>query len=198
MNGLVPRNGNGSVAGKPERPNETCPQIGHDSMAGLVLLDSHKRPVYANGEAIQALAYPEEPGKMKPSAHVLAEKICSLVPNAQDSAFSIKEFVSGRRHYFCRVFQLEPGHRNGGAPAVAILMERSCHVSFLVSAMIEQFHLTAREKEAVKLLLKGLTSKEIAVRMRISPNTVKVFLRLVMVKMDVSTRSGIIGKILQP
>jgi DNA-binding CsgD family transcriptional regulator len=32
-------------------------------------------------------------------------------------------------------------------------------------------------------------------RMKISPNTVKSFLRLVMVKMGVSTRSGILGKI---
>jgi DNA-binding CsgD family transcriptional regulator len=31
--------------------------------------------------------------------------------------------------------------------------------------------------------------------MKISPNTVKAFIRLVMVKMSVSTRSGIIGKI---
>ena len=45
------------------------------------------------------------------------------------------------------------------------------------------------------MLLQGLTSKEIAVRMGISPNTVKAFLRLVMVKMGVSTRSGIVGRI---
>ena len=43
--------------------------------------------------------------------------------------------------------------------------------------------------------MQGLTSKEIAVRMKISPNTVKAFLRLVMVKMKVSTRSGIAGKL---
>jgi DNA-binding CsgD family transcriptional regulator len=34
--------------------------------------------------------------------------------------------------------------------------------------------------------------------MKISANTVKVFLRLVMVKMGVSTRSGIVGKIAGP
>jgi len=39
-------------------------------------------------------------------------------------------------------------------------------------------------------------SKEIAERMKISPSTVKAFLRLVMVKMSVSTRSGIVGKVL--
>jgi DNA-binding CsgD family transcriptional regulator len=61
--------------------------------------------------------------------------------------------------------------------------------------MSEQFALTERERETVELLLQGLTSKEIAIRMNISPNTVKAFLRLVMVKMGVSTRSGIVGRV---
>jgi DNA-binding CsgD family transcriptional regulator len=61
-----------------------------------------------------------------------------------------------------------------------------------------RFRLTSREQETVELLFEGLTSKEIADRMKISPNTVKAFLRLVMVKMGVSTRSGIIGKIAGP
>jgi LuxR family transcriptional regulator, regulator of acetate metabolism len=58
--------------------------------------------------------------------------------------------------------------------------------------------LTQREKETVELLIQGLTSKEIATRMKISPNTVKAFLRIVMVKMGVSTRSGILGKVIGP
>jgi DNA-binding CsgD family transcriptional regulator len=33
--------------------------------------------------------------------------------------------------------------------------------------------------------------------MNISPNTVKAFFRLVMTKMSVSTRSGIVGKVAQ-
>jgi DNA-binding CsgD family transcriptional regulator len=41
----------------------------------------------------------------------------------------------------------------------------------------------------------GLTSKEVATRMNISPNTVTAFLRLIMVKMGVTTRSGIVGKL---
>ena len=46
----------------------------------------------------------------------------------------------------------------------------------------------------MRLLAEGFCSKEIAARMNISPNTVKAFVHLVMVKMSVSTRSGIIGK----
>ena len=43
----------------------------------------------------------------------------------------------------------------------------------------------------------GLRSKEIALRMQISPNTVKTFLRLVMLKMGVSTRSGIVRRVFE-
>ncbi len=38
-------------------------------------------------------------------------------------------------------------------------------------------------------------SKEIAERLKISPNTVKAFVRLVMVKMGVTTRSAVVGKL---
>ena len=65
----------------------------------------------------------------------------------------------------------------------------------MIAEISDRFGLTARERETVQFLLEGFTSKEIAQRMKISPNTVKAFIRLVMVKMGVSTRSGIIGKI---
>ena len=59
--------------------------------------------------------------------------------------------------------------------------------------MSESFHLTEREREVVELLIQGLTNKEIAGRMNISPNTVRAFIRMVMGKLGVSTRSGIVG-----
>ena len=59
--------------------------------------------------------------------------------------------------------------------------------------MSESFRLTEREREVVELLIQGLTNKEIAGRMNISPNTVRAFIRMVMGKLGVSTRSGIVG-----
>jgi DNA-binding CsgD family transcriptional regulator len=76
-----------------------------------------------------------------------------------------------------------------------VLLERDAAGNSGLKEISEQFDLTQRECETVEFLLQGLTSKEIATRMKISPNTVKAFLRLVMVKMKVSTRSGIAGKI---
>ena len=78
------------------------------------------------------------------------------------------------------------------------MLERRCNEAVKLTEIADRFGLTARERETVQYLLEGLTSKEIAQRMKISPNTVKAFLRLVMVKMGVSTRSGIIGRIVGP
>ena len=75
-----------------------------------------------------------------------------------------------------------------------VLTRNSCRAENLRRAC-EQYKLTPREREAVLLLSKGLTSKEIARRMEVSAHTVKAFLRLIMLKLGVSTRSGIVGKI---
>jgi two-component system nitrate/nitrite response regulator NarL len=66
-----------------------------------------------------------------------------------------------------------------------------------VLGIAEEFHLTDRERETVRLMTEGLTSKEIASRMSISPNTVKTFVHLIMAKMAVSTRSAILVKLLR-
>jgi DNA-binding CsgD family transcriptional regulator len=63
-----------------------------------------------------------------------------------------------------------------------------------LASVSSQYNLTNREVETLRLLLGGLTSKEIASHLKISPNTVKVFLRQIMLKMGVTTRAGIIGK----
>lgn len=84
---------------------------------------------------------------------------------------------------------------NGDSRAtLAVLLERASAKSVSLAPLAERFHLTIRELEVAQFLLQGLTSKEIGLRMQISPNTVKAFLRLIMVKMGVSTRSAIIGR----
>ena len=48
----------------------------------------------------------------------------------------------------------------------------------------------------LEYLLQGLTSKAIANRMNTSPNTVTAFLRMIMIKTGVSSRSAMGGKII--
>ena len=65
-----------------------------------------------------------------------------------------------------------------------------------LSQVSQQFNLTQRQHQAVALLLRGLSNKEIAESMGISANTVKAFLHMATLRMGVSSRSGIVIKIL--
>jgi len=166
---------------------------------GFVLLD-HKSlaPVASNQEAIKILSYPTVPERIKRLDQFIADRIrVALVNRSSNGLDFAKEFKSGRRRYFCRTFRLDTISESMQVLA-ALLLERSCSGTTAVSQIGEEFDLTERERETVQLLVQGLTSKEIAMRMNISPNTVKAFLRLVMVKMGVSTRSGILGKVIGP
>lgn len=78
-----------------------------------------------------------------------------------------------------------------------LLIERTASKLPPVSRLSDEYHLTHREQETVALLAHGLTNKEIAARLGVSVNTVKAFLRFVMFKVGVSTRTGIVGRLNQ-
>ena len=168
------------------------------AIPGFLVLDDSLNAVAFNSEAVQILAYPIEPEQVKhPTTSFLTDKVRSALLshcNSTDLDF-VKIYRSGNRCYTCRQFRLDCNDQEQSGHWIALLLERSSTSAMAVTELGEQFDLTARERETVEYLLQGLTSKEIAVRMQISPNTVKAFLRLVMVKMGVSTRSGIVGKV---
>jgi DNA-binding CsgD family transcriptional regulator len=168
------------------------------SLPGFLLLDATFTPIAFNLEAIQILTYPTKRERMKQIPLFLADKVrASLVvrQNGDTSEFA-KVYKSGNRRYICRAFRLECDDHGKNRLFTAVILERSLSGTTALTENSKEYDLTQREREAVALLLQGLTSKEIATRMSISPNTVKAFLRLVMVKMDVSTRSGIVGRIM--
>jgi DNA-binding CsgD family transcriptional regulator len=165
---------------------------------GFLLLDAGLNLVAANDPALQILCFPSGADRIKQPKVFLADRIRTILldhKNRDGPAF-VKEFRSGKRRYICKNFRVDCSAHYPVQPAFAVLLERDASSSYSALAEIsEQFDLTQRERETVEFLLQGLTSKEIATRMQISPNTVKAFLRLVMVKMKVSTRSGIAGKL---
>jgi len=168
------------------------------SRSGLVVLSSSLAPLAADSEAIQILTFPDRPEKLR-NLNAILERVRSrlLQQNAANPPRFLQEFRSGKRLYHCRSFYFEAQGERNSHPAIALLLERKAGAISLLEVG-DRFDLTVRELETVELLLQGLTSKEIAERMKISPNTVKAFLRLVMVKMGVSTRAGVIGRIVSP
>jgi len=169
---------------------------------GLLVVDNTLGVVAYNGEALKILTYPDAPEKIRHLDSWLANKIRSELVGRLSPPSFVDAFRSSKRLYLCRSFPLDKSHQGNGfgssAGLLIVMLERKSNETLKISEISERFGLTAREQETVQYLLEGLTSKEIAQRMKISPNTVKAFLRLVMVKMNVSTRSGIIGRIVGP
>ncbi len=164
---------------------------------GFLLLDARLNLIASNDPALQVLCFPSEAGRIKEPKVFLANRVRTtlLDHNRQGGPAFVKEFRSGKRRYICKSLQVGCKGNDYPQPAFAVLLERDTAKSHSEVAEISaQFDLTQRECETVEFLLQGLTSKAIAIRMKISANTVKAFIRLVMVKMNVSTRSGIVGR----
>lgn len=185
---------------RPARGHEAAQQklSSPPGAVGFLLLDSILSPTLVNDEAIRVLTYPGHQEGQPHLEEFLQKTIQSLdlKPQGRLENYCIKGFMSGRRHYTCRLLPVSPCGCNPQQPMMALLIERD-PVSANLLAIAEKFNLTQREYEAVQHLALGLTSKEIAARMGISSNTVKAFLRLAMIKTGVTTRSGIIGKFLK-
>jgi len=169
-----------------------------ESPEGFLLLDSSLNPLFVNPAAAQILSYPQKPEKQKNLDDFLVNKIRSTLFSGRGSRVSspVTTFQSGRRVYHCRSYRFNAFAKGDSEASLAVLLERGPRGSIPLVHVSEKFHLTNREQEVFQHLSDGRTTKEIALGMEISPNTVKSFLRVIMLKMGVSTRSGIVGKAL--
>ena len=164
---------------------------------GLIVMDSALNLLASNAEAHQILMFPRRAMKLGDLNGLAVQKIRSQIFNNQPPSHSstVRDLRSGMRTYVCRSFFLDPEPDALPGSTVVVMLERKTTNAVALTKVFLRYGLTPREQEVVQLLVQGLTSKEIGCRMDISTHTVKAFLRLVMVKMEVSTRSGVIGKI---
>jgi len=166
---------------------------------GVLLLDSQLRAVHFNAESASILGYPKRLQGV-PSLKALLPVISGQIESPSTPAVP-NGFRSGRRQYVCRAFILDTAKtagRRAGTKSVVILERARREPQVDLFQWSERYQLTPRERETVEHLLKGLSSKEIAREMNISPSTVKSFLKLVMVKTSTSNRLGIVAKIQNP
>jgi DNA-binding CsgD family transcriptional regulator len=180
-----------------------CAFMGNEELnAGFLVLDEKPKLLMFNSEAVKILTYPTTSQLTKCVDTFLVDRICTrLVTGRSSEGLTFAgEFKSGNRRYVCRAFDLSvnalTAQTNGTSQRTKVLLlERNLSRVNALSSASRLFGFTLRENQTVELLLQGLTSKEIASRLGISPNTVKAFVRMVMVKMGVTTRSGIVGKL---
>jgi DNA-binding CsgD family transcriptional regulator len=76
------------------------------------------------------------------------------------------------------------------------LLERAASEQSTLCLVFRQFKLTNREQEITRLLLADQSNKEIAAALGLSLNTVKVYLKLLTRKLGVTSRIGILARVL--
>ena len=76
------------------------------------------------------------------------------------------------------------------------ILERFKPESFNFTEIFRHWHLNHREQEIIRLILTDCGNKEIAKHLGISINTVKAYMKLLMRKLGVHTRAGILSILL--
>jgi DNA-binding CsgD family transcriptional regulator len=165
--------------------------------SGFMLLDSTLQPIAFNAEAVAIFSFPALPDNITDASRFLGEVVKSklLLKGKKGEPEFVTEYLSEQRRYNCRVLSLRAFLKSQSEFSVALILEPSCSDDLTLQQLAREYNLTSREVETVALLVEGLTSKEIANRMNISANTVKAFIRRVMLKLNTTTRSGIVGKL---
>jgi len=156
---------------------------------GILMLDASDRLICGNQEAIDLLTYPDK------SLETAA--VDALVREYGADRPGSREFVSGKRRYRCRSISLIGTLSEPRRKKAIVFFRGSQKATIDMTRVAENFSLTEREGETIRLLLDGHSNSGIAARMDISPNTVKVFMKLAMIKMKVSSRVAIIAKTLK-
>ena len=161
--------------------------------AAFLVADASGRVVCANADVRRIFSYPAG-RRADEDGRTFARRISQLVadcPQTSSRAVWSTQITLGRRQYRCRAIPVTlQRHRY-----TVVLIERTSPRLLTLSHSFDEYHFTPREKQTAELLAKGLTNKQIAARMGVSVNTVKAFIRFAMRKLDVSTRTGMIGRL---
>ena len=162
-------------------------------------MDSSLNPIAADrgATAILGVSSPGANGRQTILPKELQEVLKNHDPENLPENLQVR---IGNAGYNCRAFIIYPHDdaAEAGPPMmVALHFKKDASVSNSISRVAALYHLTDREQQALEGIAAGLTSKEIAAGMNISPNTVKSFLRIIMLKMGVATRVGLVRKVLE-
>ncbi len=170
-----------------------------NSETGLILMAPSLTPIACNWDAASILNYPERPTANESFRLQIPEEILTdlRLRGPAGPSCIITHFMAGRRQYVCQANVLNPCSEVSQGNSVVLLLRRHAAGPEAIHKVAAQFNLTEREREALEGVSMGLNSKQLAERMKISPNTVKSYLHLIMVKMGTATRAGIVAKILE-
>jgi len=196
----APRAGvNGSRPAMARRPRQVVSQAAiPQKLEGILLLDDDFG-ILGHDEGAEAIlkdARLFREGSLNPTIpSQVADALRATAgagPQFRDTRVEI-----GKTVYRCCI-HIAQLHTQPGNRMTVVHLSRDFNIDEVLVQISAEYRLTVREQQALRGVLLGLSSKEVAQQMEISPNTVKAFLRLIMGKMGVSSRAAIVAKLLDP
>ena len=165
---------------------------------GLILMDRSLRVLGCDRGAMVILNPIEQGVRHEPTSwlpQAFLDRLRRDDPVELSSA--ITRFRIGASEYKCHASLLTTKEEFSTLPIIVLHLEDAPAASDSLDAVAAKYHLTEREREVLLGISKGLRTRELAMFLNISPNTVMAFLRLVMIKMGAPSRAALISKIFQ-
>jgi DNA-binding CsgD family transcriptional regulator len=169
--------------------------------SGVLLCDLALHPIGSDSGALSILRQHDEyaggPDELPALPHEIRDAIRR--GRSADSGSGTLLIRIGAHQYRCRFYFIESAHPAFSPAVVAVHLHTVAVTNSEdpVKRIVSIYRLTKREQEALRGIALGLTTKELADRMQVSPNTVKSFVRLITVKMGVSSRAEIMVRLLE-
>ena len=167
---------------------------------GVILLDVSLRLLAFDEGAAAILSGSPQPEPETEWTFQVPKEVLDALPVAftPDPLARRVRFRVGSRAYMCNIHDAQSQVEGIPGRVIVLHLARDLSMADALSQIRTEYRLTVREQQALEGVLLGLTSKEVAERMSISPNTVKAFLRMVMGKMGVTSRTGLVAKLFEP
>jgi DNA-binding CsgD family transcriptional regulator len=165
---------------------------------GLLLVDSSFNAIACNREAFKILRTSHS-GHHEGSTIRIPEKLLEELRKSEQGAQAgeVTWVSPAKSKYLCHVIVMEPFEQRAAGHHILLVMRRHFSLEDALHEVAAEFKLTEREREALEGISKGMNGRELAKSMKISPNTVKAYMHLIMVKMNVATRAAMIAKVLE-
>ena len=187
-------------SGKPQSSRSSELGLVPRYVEGVILLDLSLRILAFDEGASAILGGPPQPETETGWTFQVPQEILDAlqVGFTHDPLARRVRFRVGSRAYMCRIHDAQSQVAGIPGRVTVLHLARDLSMADALSQISTEYRLTVREQQALEGVLLGLTSKEVAERMSISPNTVKAFLRLVMGKMGVTSRTELVAKLFEP
>ncbi len=180
------------------------------SEPGIIIFNLKKQITFANEIAWKifnsdsiAGHHAHSNGKFKIPAEIseiygeIKSRLNRFARNSCPDAVYIKKIIPIQDRYFMiRAFIISDQGIRTSTHFLVLIDKLSIRSKIDLESARAHYHLSQREFEVVQLLAGGLTNKEIANQLNIAESTVKEYIHNVMRKVKVTTRSGIVARVL--